>query len=494
MMPCREEPGQSRAAGGGGSLKVLRGFRAGVHGCFARRADSLFDLVDAVLATDGRVRSLAELSLQRPFRRGHGALYDAVASGEIDVPALAGLITSVWEPLDDGPLKFAIDVSSWHRPHAECARERHHCHHSCACGNRRGTVPGWPYSVAVGLEWGAHSWCAPLDARRLAVAEDATAVTVAQVEAVLERCAAAGLSHGRPAALFVFDSGYDLTRIAYLTAGRGLERQILGRVRRDRVYYGDPVPRPRGAPGRPPVHGRRFAIADPGTWHDPDLRVERDSPRCGRTIVTAWHGLHQKLERQGAWREHAQQLPRLPGTLIRVQTQRLPGGRAPQDLWLWHHARPGTGFDLDQLWTAYLRRFDIEHTFRFFKQSLGWTAPQVGTPEQADRWTWLTITAYTQLRLARRLGAHLRLPWQRPTPPDRIPTPGRVRRGFPVLARKIGTPAAKPKPTTAGPGRPTGTTRPPRTRHPAGKKTGTSHERATSKTPDHDHQWLNLKA
>jgi hypothetical protein len=483
MMPCRAESGQGRAVEDGRALEVLRGFRAGVHGCFARRADALFELVDAVLATDGRVRSLAELSLQRPFRRGHGALYDAVASGDIDVPGLAGLIAGVWEPSDDGPLKFAVDVSAWDRPHAECVRERHHCHLSCACGNRRGTVPGWPYSVAVGLEWGASSWCAPLDARRLALADDATEVTAAQVKTVVERCDAAGLSDGRPAALFVFDSGYDLARIVYLTGGQGVDVQILGRVRCDRVYYGDPAVRPRGAPGRPAVHGARFAIADPGTWHGPDLQVERDSARCGRTVVTAWHGLHQKLERQAGWRDHAQDLPYLPGTLIRVQTERLPGGRAPQDLWLWHHASAGTVFDLDLLWMAYLRRFDIEHTFRFFKQQLGWTAPQVGTPEQADRWTWLTITAYTQLRLARRLGAHLRLPWQSPIPAGQIPTPGRVRRGFPVLARKIGTPAAKPKPSAAGPGRPPGTTRPPRPRHPTGKNTGKSHKRARSKTP-----------
>jgi len=232
------------------------------------------------------------------------------------------------------------------------------------------------------------------------------------------------------------------------------------------------------------VHGERFAIADPGTWRDPDLQVERDSPRCGRTIVSAWHRLHQKLARQSGWRDHAQELPYLPGTLIRVQTERLPGNRDPQDLWLWHHAGEATVFDLDLLWTAYLRRFDIEHAFRFFKQSLGWTAPQVGTPEQADRWTWLVITAYTQLRLARGLGAHLRLPWQRPIPADRMPTPGRVRRGFPILARKIGTPARKPKPSVAGPGRPPGTTRPPRTRHPAGKKPEKTDPKAAPKTPD----------
>lgn len=43
--------------------------------------------------------------------------------------------------------------------------------------------------------------------------------------------------------------------------------------------------------------------------------------------------------------------------------------------------------DLQVCWRAYLRRFDIEHTFRFVKNTLGWTTPSVRTPEQADRWT-----------------------------------------------------------------------------------------------------------
>jgi len=40
-------------------------------------------------------------------------------------------------------------------------------------------------------------------------------------------------------------------------------------------------------------------------------------------------------------------------------------------------------------WRAYVRRFDLEHTFRFLKQTLNWTLPRVRHPGQADRWTWL---------------------------------------------------------------------------------------------------------
>lgn len=63
--------------------------------------------------------------------------------------------------------------------------------------------------------------------------------------------------------------------------------------------------------------------------------------------------------------------------------------------------------DIDHRWQALLRRFDLKHALRLFKQTLGWTRPKIRTPEAGDRWTWLMITAHTQLRLARPLAEDL---------------------------------------------------------------------------------------
>ena len=84
---------------------------------------------------------------------------------------------------------------------------------------------------------------------------------------------------------------------------------------------------------------------------------------------------------------------------------------------------------------GYLRRFDLEHTFRFFKQQLGWTTPRLRDPAAADRWTWLTIAAHTQLRLARGLTGDLRYPWERPATPERLTLPGSAG-GFATSGRR----------------------------------------------------------
>lgn len=98
-------------------------------------------------------------------------------------------------------------------------------------------------------------------------------------------------------------------------------------------------------------------------------------------------------------------------------------------MWLWASTTGAAPADVDRWWQAFLRRFDLEHTFRLFKQTLGWTRPRIRTPAAANRWTWLIIAAHTQLRLARPLVADLRRPWERPAIPGRL-TPARVRRGF----------------------------------------------------------------
>jgi hypothetical protein len=111
--------------------------------------------------------------------------------------------------------------------------------------------------------------------------------------------------------------------------------------------------------------------------------------------------------------------------------------------------------DLDLIWRSYVRRFDLEHTFGFLKQSMGWTTPRVRHPEQADRWTWLVVAAFTQLRLARRCIEDLRLPWERRYEAGRL-TPIRVHRAVSALLAHLGTPAKLPKPCGRSPGRPKG--------------------------------------
>jgi hypothetical protein len=453
------------------ALAVLARFRRDFHACLAARADELSELADAVLCADGAVRCLAALSLAPGHRRGHGALYDAVNRGRIEIARLRRSLAGLPLPrAADGRLVLAVDVSNWLRPGAATSPDRLFCHVYGRGKGQAQMIPGWPYSVVAALEPGRTSWTAVLDAIRLAPDDDEAEVTAAQVREVIIRLVDAGhWRDGDPPILVIFDAGYDPMRLAHQLADLPVE--VLGRLRSDRVLHFPVPPRQPGANGRPPRHGREFALAGPDTWPEPTVATTTATTRYGTAVARAWDRLHPRLTHRSAWLDHDGLLPVIEGTLIRLQVDHLPGDRDPKPVWLWCSVTGAPPADVDRLWQAFLRRFDLEHTFRMFKQVLGWTTPKLRDPAAADRWTWLIITAYAQLRLARPLAADLRLPWERAAPPGRL-TPARVRRGFRNIRATLPRLASAPKPGKPGPGRPPGSkNRRPAPRHDVGKKT-----------------------
>ncbi len=188
-----------------------------------------------------------------------------------------------------------------------------------------------------------------------------------------------------------------------------------------------------------------LVFGDPATWEEPEVTTTTTTRLYGPATARSWDRLHPRLTHRSAWAGEIWPLPVIEGTVIRLEVARLPSGAIPRPVWLWYSGVDLHAADVDRLWHAFLRRFDIEHTFRMLKQTLGWTCPKIREPAAADTWTWLILAAYTQLRLARPLAADLRRPWEKAPPPGRL-TPARVRRGFRNLRAKAAQPAGAPEP------------------------------------------------
>jgi hypothetical protein len=449
-------------------LARLGAFRTELRACLTRRGDALFELGDALLCAQTPLSSLPHLSLEPVHRRGWGSAYAALASGRIDTQRLRDLLAGCLQPAD--PLVFAVDVTTWPRCDAECSPERGYYYHPSRHSAGQPIIAGWAYQWVCQLGFDRDSWTAPVDAARLHPVGDTDQQAARQVGALLGR-----LPAGAPVPLVVFDAGYDSAQLTLDLAKAQVA--VLVRLRADHCFYADPPPPPAGKIGRPRRHGAKFNCADPTTWPTPTATHVAEDDQYGTVTVQTWAGLHPKQQRHPG---HGTGGPRpiVRGTIIRVAVERVPARtRPPKVLWLWW-AGPGE-LDLDLAWRAYVRRFDLEHTVRFAKQTLGWTTPRPRTPGQADRWTWLVLTAYAQLRLARQIAADARLPWEQPRPQPRL-SPLRVRRGFPRLLAALGSPANAPKPCGRSPGRPKGRRSGPATRYPAIKKpTNKPHKKQT---------------
>ncbi len=426
---------------------ALEQFRLAVYQTLGPRKDSLFELMEAALATPGP-GTLVRLSLAPVFRRGWPSAPDALADGGVDAARCRQLVQTLGlaDPPDGRPI-WALDGTVWPRPAAQTSPERTYGHRTSPGIPQSGVVPAWEYEWLVAVPEPGSSWVLPLDVRRRGPADG----TPTAVASALFRVALAPRPAAAPRPVAALDSGYDPVQLARAR----LAADLLVRLRSNRCFYRAPGPyRGRGAPRK---YGARFRLSDPTPHGSPDRQATREAPRYGRVTVAVGAGL----------RAHG--AADAPFTLVRIQLARLPRrAKPPAPLWLaWiGGALPG---DLLDLWRWYGCRFTAEHGFRFLKQELGWTTVRPAQPAAADRWTWLLVLALWQLWLARPLVADQRLPWERPLPPERL-TPGRVRRAGAGLFAHLGTPARPPQPRGKAPGRRPGQCPGPRPRHPVARR------------------------
>lgn len=166
----------------------------------------------------------------------------------------------------------------------------------------------------------------------------------------------------RPTPLFVFDAGYDSVQLSLGPAYAKVA--VLVRLRSDRCFYGDP-PAIGAATDRPCRHGAKFVCRAPATWPAPTAELAVEDEQYGTVRVRTWAGLHATPQAQPA-RGSRQPRPLVRGVVALVEVSRPPGRtQRPRQLWLWWYGPDALALDL--LWCAYVRRFDLEHTFRFLK-------------------------------------------------------------------------------------------------------------------------------
>ena len=147
-------------------------------------------------------------------------------------------------------------------------------------------------------------------------------------------------------------------------------------------------------------HGDKFKLNEPTTWNEATFVLEINDPKLGRVRVSLWKDLHF---RQAATR---------PMLLLRIERLDAQGNmRVSKPLWL---AWVGEEMPpLEEVWCLYLRRFTIDHWYRFLKQPLHWTVPNFGTPKQSERWSDLMPLMTWELWLARDIVTDNPLPWQK---------------------------------------------------------------------------------
>jgi hypothetical protein len=420
----------------------LEEFRQAAYEYLGRAKDATFELTDAILVTRN-IYCLAELSLSPVFRRKWPSIYEALQDSRPQRQKLMQLYIKQI-PTEKRPL-LAGDHTNWSRPDAVKLKERTYEHSGTSIAGNKPITLGQGYSTIAWIPENEGSWALPLRHERITSAESPIGKAIWQLKQVCKYLPTRPIS--------VWDSEYGCAPFVLKTAN--IPADILVRLRSNLCLWGEPEAY--SGKGRPKKHGDKFKLNEPTTWNEATSVLEINDPKLGRVRVSLWKDLHF---RQAATR---------PMLLLRVERLDAQGNmRVSKPLWL---AWVGEEMPpLEEVWCLYLRRFTIDHWYRFLKQRLHWTVPNFGTPKQSERWSDLMPLMTWELWLARDLVTDNPLPWQKSL--DKL-TPGRVAQAMGGVFAAIGTPTSAPKPRGKSPGWEAGKKRHRKNRCPIVKKTVT---------------------
>ena len=250
-------------------------FRRAAYQTLGPRKDSLFELMEAALASSGPA-TLARLSLAPGFRRGWASAPAALAAGGVDAERCRALVarTLLALPPAERPV-WALDGTVWPRPAAATSPARTYGHRTSPGIPQSGVVPGWEYEWLVAVPEPQGSWVLPLDVRRRAPRSGTpTAVAIRALRAAWAR-----RPPGAARPIGLYDSGYD--PVAFARAELPLD--VLVRLRTRRKFFGPPAPY-RGR-GPRPKHGHQFKLWDPATHPPPTRSATGQDPTHGRVRV-----------------------------------------------------------------------------------------------------------------------------------------------------------------------------------------------------------------
>ncbi len=274
-------------------------FRKAVYQSLKKRADILFDLMDA-LTVAGQVSSPVALSEQKPFRRKFESVYEGLQNGEMDIGEILSLLPDC-VPEDSetiaGYQVYAVDATPNEHEEGETLPDR-----SGLKSNQSEPLRyGHKYSWVVRLIHFGTSWAAPVDVERIRTESTDTKLAAVQIQELDLR--------DPQAKVIVADSRYQDHQ--FLSIFEPFQRTFaLIRLRSNGVLFEEPKRKPKGSRGAPRKHGPSFKL---NGAHRAADREETFSLGERTVRVQAWQKLHFK------------KLAAFVGTLVQIEFLKADG-------------------------------------------------------------------------------------------------------------------------------------------------------------------------
>ncbi len=440
-------------------LHVLQNFRNTLYGCFSKRGDALFNLLDALSSFAHHCDSVVQLSKAPCFERQYTSITDAIADG---LPyaqwshALRCFHKAAGQT--DEPYRFLLDVTHQPRPFARKLHDKTIVHAPNPTPGNKPIAIGHSYAIVAQLPQDSLSlnkhWVLPLAAQRVKSDKKGNEIGLQQVKTLMQE-----LTLTDKLCISIGDSLYGTQECRRLAVAEP-NLVHLFRLNSKRNVFSPPEAASQGK-GRKQEYGDKMVLSDTRTHppHTSQITLPwQGKHKSGQVVITCWQNRLLRGTRQFRSALH-------PIDLIQLRV--IDDNGEPlfkRPLWLAVLGQRRHEVSLENAYHSYLARYDIEHFFRFGKNKLLLDAYQTSDVSHEENWWQLVMLAYQQLYLARTAVKQCPEPWEKYLPEyndpanETLATPAQTQRAFQTVLNTIGTPAADCKARGKSPGRQAGQT------------------------------------
>ena len=449
----------------------FKNFRDEIYDYFTHRQDAALDLLDA-LSGNTAARSVVDLSLNPLNRRNYCSItrvvsefYKNVSSTQNKHDELIKIISGHCPKLQSRPYHlFGVDCTANPRPFSPTQEDRGFVYSPAGVASKKPITIGHQYSLAAYLPEktkGDPPWIIPIACDRVSTQEKGTLVGLHQINRCLLQKAFAD-----KLCVSVVDSLYSNPEsLSFMSPQKN--HVLIARLRGNRVLYLPPDPQDHKT-GRPKRFGKKFKLKEAESWPEPsEKKLLNDRNARGEDFqiqIESWDRVLMRGKKTA-------DLSSTTMRLIKIVYLR-PGSEEPlfqKPLWLIIHGERRHELSLEDIFTAYRQRFDLEHFFRFGKNNLLMDQFKTSDIQHEEAWWQLVLISYLQLYLSKELAVNMPKPWERYLSAFKTDTkisPTQVQKSFSKIIQGIGTPAKILKGHRKARGRKKGELQIKRTRHP----------------------------
>ena len=442
----------------------LQNFRQSLYSLFEKRADSLFNLLDALCRDGHKCKSVVELSQSASFEREYSSITDAICNGlsQVDYKKIETLVFSLTKAPSQKPHLFFTDCTANPRPYAKTLLQRGITHAPNPAPGNKPICVGHQYSLLAMAPNGERSpkgnWLIPLTMKRVPIDDKGNELGMKQMVDSIDE-----LEIDNELCLHTGDSLYG-SETCRQTAVKKKNLVHQFRLSNNRKLFQQPRHVEKQGPGRKKWFGDKVLLSDESTHPEPgwvqSIPITTAQGKEFQVELTLFKNLLLRGSKKFASQNH-------PINVVRAIVKDSQGSQVfKRPLWIGLVGEQRDEITPEAAYQAYRNRYDIEHFFRFGKQKLLLDSYQTPELEHEQDWWQFVPLAYIQLYLANRLASLLPKPWERYLPAYKEPqeqekvekTPTQVQRSFASILEHVGTPANPPKPRGNPMGRKPGTT------------------------------------